>query len=77
MKEHVNNLMVLCNQRTYLITQLKQQGLPQEQLQTVFMQSLYRVYLCSTCVTRLFKLAEIDCLQSVLDKAKRLEINLS
>ena len=28
--------MLLCNQRTYLITQLKLQGLPQEQLQNVF-----------------------------------------
>ena len=36
MKENVNNLMLLCNQRTYLIAQLKQQGLPQEQLQNVF-----------------------------------------
>ena len=36
MKEHVNNLMLLCNQRTYLITRLKRQGLPQEQLQNVF-----------------------------------------
>ena len=26
MKEQVNNLMLLCNQRTYLITQLKRQG---------------------------------------------------
>ena len=38
MKEHVNNnnLMLLCNQRTYLITQLKRRGSPQEQLQNVF-----------------------------------------
>ena len=36
MKEHVNNLMLLCIQRTYLITQLKQQRLPQEQLQNIF-----------------------------------------
>ena len=36
MKEHVNNLMLLCNQRTYLITQLKRQGLRQKQLQNVF-----------------------------------------
>ena len=36
MKEHVNNLMLLCNRRTYLITQLKRQELPQEQVQNVF-----------------------------------------
>ena len=72
MKEQVNNLILLCNQRTYLITQLKRQGLPQEQLQNVFdamiisrllyVAPAWRGYLCS---------AEIDCLQSVLDKAKR------
>ena len=36
MKEHANNLMLLCNQHTFLITQIKLQGLPQEQLQNVF-----------------------------------------
>ena len=36
MKEHVNSLLLLCNLRTYLITQLKRQGLRQEQLQNVF-----------------------------------------
>ena len=35
-KEHVNNHMLLYNQRTYLITQRKRQGLTQEQLQSVF-----------------------------------------
>ena len=35
MKEHVNNPMLLCSQRTYLITQIKRQGLPQEQLKYV------------------------------------------
>ena len=35
-KEHINYLMLLCNQHTYLITQLKRQGLLQEQLQNVF-----------------------------------------
>ena len=45
MKEHVNNLMLLCNQRTYLITQLKRQGLPQEICKMYLMQILYHVYL--------------------------------
>ena len=36
MKEHVNNRMLLCHQRIYLINQPKRHGLPQEQLQNVF-----------------------------------------
>ena len=42
MKEHVNNRMLLCNQRTYVITQLKRQGLTQEHCKTYLMQLLYR-----------------------------------
>ena len=59
MKEHVNNLMLLCNQCSYLITQLKRQVLSQEPLQDVFdaiIQLLYRVYFMRTCVARIFKL---------------------
>ena len=72
MKEHVHNHMLLCNRRIYLITQLKRQGLPLEQLQNVFDAIIisrllnaapeWRGYLSS---------AEIDYLQSVLDEAKR------
>ena len=75
-KEHVNNLMLLCNQRTYLITRRKRQGLTQELLQNVLDAIIvprlldaapaWRGYLCS---------AEIDCLQGVLDKDKRLKLN--
>ena len=63
---------MLCNQRTYLITQLKRQRLLQEQLQNVFdaifvsrllyAKPAWRGYLSS---------AEIDSLQSVWNKAKR------
>ena len=36
MKKHVEYIVHICNQRTYLFTQLKWQGLPPAQLQNVF-----------------------------------------
>ena len=64
--------MLLCNQRTYLITQLKLQGLPQEQLQNVFDAIIVSRLLYAAPAWRGYlSSAEIDCLQSVLDKAKR------
>ena len=36
MKKHVEYIVNICNQRTYLFTQLKRQGLPPAQLQNVF-----------------------------------------
>ena len=36
MKKHVEYIVHICNQRTYLITQLKRQRLPPAQLQNVF-----------------------------------------
>ena len=36
MKKHVEYSVHICNQRTYLLTQLKRQGLPLAQLQNVF-----------------------------------------
>ena len=72
MKEQVNILMLLCNQRTYLITQLKRHGLPQEQLQNVFDEIIVSRLLYAAPAWRgCLSSAEIDCLQSVLDKAKR------
>ena len=35
-RKHVDYILHICNQRTYLLTQLKRQGLPQTQLQCVF-----------------------------------------
>ena len=72
MKEHVNNIMLLCNQRTYLITQLQRQGLSHEQLQNVFHAIIASRLLYAAPAWRGYlSSAEIDCLQSVLDKAKR------
>ena len=34
--EHVDYIVHICNQRMYLLTQLKWQGLPPAQLQNVF-----------------------------------------
>ena len=36
MKKHVEYIVHICNQRTYLLTQLKRQGLPPAQMQNVF-----------------------------------------
>ena len=36
MRKHVDYTMHICNQRMYLLTQLKRQGLSQAQLQSVF-----------------------------------------
>ena len=36
MRNHVDYILHICNQRTYLHTQLKRQGLPHMQLQIVF-----------------------------------------
>ena len=71
MKEHVNNLMMLCNQHTYLITQLKMARIIQEQLQNVFDANIVsRLSYAAPAWRGYLSSAEIDCLQSVLDKAK-------
>ena len=36
MRKHVDYILHICNQRTYLLIKLKRQGLPQMQLQSVF-----------------------------------------
>ena len=35
MRKHIYYILHICNQRTYLLTQLKRQGLPQTQFQSV------------------------------------------
>ena len=35
-RKHVDYILHICNQRTYFLSQLKRQGLPQTQLQSVF-----------------------------------------
>ena len=72
MKGHVSNLMLLSNQRTFLTTELKRQGLPQEQLQNVLDAIIVsRLHYAATAWRGYLSSAEIDCLQSVLDKDKR------
>ena len=54
--------MLLCNQRTYLITQLKLQGLLQEQLQNVFDAIIVSRLLYAAPAWRDYlSFAEIDC----------------
>ena len=35
-RKHIDYVMHICNQRTYLLTQLKRQGIPIAQMQKVF-----------------------------------------
>ena len=75
MKLHVNCLVQICNQCTYLITQLKRQGLPQEQLQCVFDAIIVTRLLYAAPAWRGYlSSAGIDCIQSIQDKAKRWSI---
>ena len=63
------------NQQTYLIKQLKWQGLPQEQLQNVFDAVIVSRLLYAAPAWRGYlRSAEIDSLQSVLDKDKRWQL---
>ena len=58
--------MLLCNQRTYFIAQLKRQGLPQEQLQNVFDAIIVSHLLYAARAWRGYlSSAEIDCSQRV------------
>ena len=65
--------MLLCNRRTHLITQRsKRQGLTQKQLQNVFDAIIvFRLLDAAPAWRGYLSSAEIDCLQGVLDKAKR------
>ena len=44
MRKHVDYIMHTCNQRSYLLTQFKRQGLPMAQLQSVFDAIVLLVY---------------------------------
>ena len=54
MRKHVDYILHICKQRTYLLTQLKRQGLPQTQLQNVF-DSIILARVCVTCMAKLFE----------------------
>ena len=64
--------MHICNQRSYLLTQLKRQGLPMAQFQSVFDAIvLYRVLYVAPAWKGCLSAAEIASLQQLFVKAKR------
>ena len=72
MRKHVVYILHICNQRTYFLTQLKRQGLPQTQLQYVLI--LARVLSASPAWLGYLSAANIDSLQELFIKAKRWQI---
>ena len=77
-RKHVYYVTHICNQRTYLITQLKRQGLPIAQMQKVFSAIiLARVLYAAPAWRGYLTSSEINCLQHFLDKAKLWNITAS
>ena len=75
MRKHVDYILHIYNQRTYLLTKLKRQGLQQPQLRSVFEAIiLARVPYASHAWRGYLSAANIDSLQHVLIKAKRWQI---
>ena len=67
MRKHVDYILHICNQRTYLLTQLKRQGLPQTQLQSVFDAIICaRVQYASPALRGCLSAANTDSLQQLL-----------
>ena len=75
MRKHVDYFLHICNQRTYLLTQLKRQGLPRTQWQSVFDAIIpARVLYASLAWRGYLGTANIDSLQQLFIKAKRWQI---
>jgi len=53
--EHVKNILTICNQRCYLLKYLNGQGLPSEELNTVFCALIVsRIRVCPASLGRFF-----------------------
>ena len=77
-RKHIDYVMQNCNQRAYLLTQLKRQGLPIAQMQKVFSAFiLARVLYAAPAWRGYLTSSAINCLQHFLDKAKRWNITAS
>ena len=75
MRKHVEYVLHICSQRLYLLTQLKKQGLPPAQLQSVFEAILLsRVLYAAPAWRGYLKASEIDSLQQMFDRARRWRI---
>ena len=75
MRKHVDYILHICKQRTYLLTQVKRQALPQTQFQSVFDAIiLARVLYASRAWRGYFSATYIDSFQQLFIKAKRWQI---
>ena len=75
MRKHVDFMLHICNQRTYLRTQLKRQELPQTQLQSVLNAIiLARVLYASPAWRGYLNAEDINILQRLFVKAKQWQI---
>ena len=75
MKKHVEYIVHICNQHTYLLTQLKRQGLPPAQLQNVFDTIiLARVLYALPAWRGYMNASDINSLQHLFLKAKRWQL---
>ena len=75
MRKHVDYILHICHQQTYLLTQLRRQGLPQTQLQSVFDAIILAPVLYASPAWRGYLSAvDIDSLQQLFIKAKRWQI---
>ena len=71
-RKHVDYILHICNQRIYLLSQLRKQGLPLPHLQCVFDAIiLSRIVYASPAWRDYLSAADIDCLQHIFVKAKR------
>ena len=75
MRKHIDYVLHICNQRTYLLTQLKRQGLSLSQLQSVFDANIFSRAIYAAAAWRGYlSAADTECLQQLFVKAKRWNI---
>ena len=75
MKKYVEYIVNICNQRTYLLTQLKRHGLPTAQLRNVFDTIiLSRVLYALPAWRGYMNASDINSLQQLFFKAKRWQL---
>ena len=74
-KKHCDYVLNICNQRLYLLTQMKKQGLPLTKLQNIFEAIIVsRILYGAPAWSGYVHSSDIECLQKMLLKAKRWQI---
>ena len=75
MKKHVEYIVHICNQRTYLPTQIKRQGLPPAQMQNMFDTIILARVIYALPVWRSYMNAsDLNILQHLFLKAQRCQL---